>query len=154
MPRKITSVTWECALCEHEHRTRREAVACECKGIVSPRFRVGQKVRLTRPNGEWAYAMVCQLWTEYFYPFVHDGTITYIICLEKPWAKGHYLTTATADELETSGGGSAPDRKPARNWAAFWKLFGRNDRTAQRTVRKFVHQRKVRLPAEGEPKFR
>lgn len=153
MPQKIVSTTWECKLCDHEYAAKRLAVGCERQGIIPPRFRMGQMVRESHANGDWSSAMVCQVWTDDLYPFVHDGTLTYIICLEKPWAKGHFLRTSTADNLQTSDSGSAKDHRNVRNWNEFWKLFGRDNLAARRAVRRFIRQRKVRLPAAGEPKF-
>lgn len=157
MPRKITTVTWECTLCDDEHATKREALSCERRGIVRPLYRMGQPVKMYIARSEEPRpGTVCQIWTDYLYPHLHDGNIIYIVCLSERLGDGH-LHPADAEHLEPVRG-PAPEGRNVKNWDEFWKMFGRSDKAARRAVRRYLTERKVPLRQlngiGAEPRFR
>ena len=162
--RKIVNTQWECGLCGNTHSSPKKARACEQKGIVAPRFRLGDRVLARSGRGKRVQAIVCQIYTRINPLYPHEVAPSYWVC--RVHAPQHFKSDPVLrrvmwcsqcyeQDLRDMSGLQPPKRKNARNWREFWEMFGRYDRAAYRVVREHLKKNSL-LPEDlfGTPTFR
>ncbi len=142
--------TWECSLCGSEYVEKSRAAACEQSGIVAPRFTLGQRVNAMFGQFDKRPGTVCQVLNESLYPYVHDGILVYVVCLDRKFGDG-YLVPFDARDLDPEG--TKPENVP--DWRTFWRVFTAG-KAGGDDVRKHLKARNIPLSIInklGSPKF-